>query len=129
MIRKIRSEKEYTLVMKSIEALLDKATRMGGFHRLPATDASLLEKLSGLAEAHEDKVMRVMPIRPRTLREAIELRQVERKLTQAGLAKLLGIRPPKLSQILSGKRKADVAFLKAVHRRLQLDAEFVLEKA
>lgn len=129
MIRKIRSEKEYTLVMKSIEALLDKANRMGGFHRLPTADTALLEKLSTLAEGYEDNVMRIMPIRPRTLREAVELRQRERKLTQAGLAKLLGIRPPKLSQILSGKRKADVAFLKAVHRRLHLDAEFVLEKA
>lgn len=129
MITQIRSQKEYDLVMKSVEALLRKATRLGGFHRLPADDAVLLGRLSRLAEAYEDKVMRVMPVQPRTLQEAISLRQRERNLTQAALAKLLGIRPPKLSQILSGKRKADVAFLKAVHRKLNLDAAFVLDKA
>ena len=129
MIKRIRSEKEYELVMKSIEGLLSKATTLGGFHRLSTADAALLEKLSLLAEVYEDKNLHLMPLRPRTLREAIEIQRTQRKLTQAGLAKLLGIRPPKLSQILSGKRKADVAFLKAVHRKLKLDAEFVLEKA
>lgn len=129
MIKRIRTEKEYALVMKSVEGLLEKATRRGGFHRLSPPDAALLEKLSTLAEAYEDNVLRVMPIRPRTLGEAVEFRRLERKLTRAGLAKLLGIGPPKLSQILSGKRRADVAFLKAVHRKLNLDAEFVLDKA
>lgn len=129
MIKRIRTEKEYELVMKSIEGLLSKATSLGGFHRLSAADAVLLEKLSLLAETHEDKSPGLMPIRPRTLREAIEIQRTQRKLTQAELAKLLGLRPPKLSQILSGKRKADVAFLKAVYRKLRLDAAFVLEKA
>ena len=128
MIRKIRSERDYELVMKSVEALLAKASNRGGFHRLTPVEASLLEKLSLLAESYEDNTLRIMPIRPRTLREAIEWRQVERKLTRSALAKLLGIGPPKLSQILSGKRKADVAFLKAVHKKLNLDAAFVLEK-
>ncbi len=129
MIKRIRSITEYELVMKSIEGLLSKASGLGGFHKLSPSDAAWLEKLSLLAEAYEDKTLHLMPIQARTLREAVELQRTQRKLTQAGLAKLLGIRPPKLSQILSGKRKADVAFLKAVHRKLKLDAEFVLEKA
>jgi len=129
MIKRIRSEQEYNVVMKTIQALLGLASKQGGFHRLSAKEADMLERLSRLAEAYEDDVMKIMPIRPRTLREAITLRQQERKLTRTGLAKLLGVHPPKLSQILSGKRKADVAFLKAVHRKLNLDAEFVLDKA
>ena len=42
----------------------------------------------------------------------------ERPLKQKELAKLLGIGEPKLSQIMSRKRKPDVAFLKAAHKRL-----------
>lgn len=127
MLSRIHNEKEYKLVMQTIEALLEKATHSGGFHRLGKADAALLEKLSQLAGQHEDRVLRIMPIRPRSLSEAIELRRAERKLTQAELARLLGVGAPKLSQILSGKRRADVAFLKAVHRKLKLDAEFILE--
>jgi antitoxin component HigA of HigAB toxin-antitoxin module len=127
MLSRIHNEKEYKLVTLSIEGLLEKATRSGGFHKLGHSDITMLEKLSQLAEQYEDHVLRIMPIRPRTLGEAIELRRAERKLTQAELARLLGVGAPKLSQILSGKRRADVAFLKAVHRKLKLDAEFILK--
>jgi transcriptional regulator with XRE-family HTH domain len=53
----------------------------------------------------------------------------EKKLKQKELAKLLGIGEPKLSQIMSRKRKPDVAFLKAAHERLGIDGNILLRYA
>ena len=49
----------------------------------------------------------------------------ELKLKQKELVKLLG--EPKLSQIMSKKRKPDVAFLKAAHTFLGIDGNTLLE--
>lgn len=124
MLARIRSEKEYKAVMKTIETLLGKATDMGGFHMLPKGESALLARLSNLAEGYEDNTMRLMPVKPKTVQEAVEFKMAEQKLTQARLAKKLGI--GELSQILTGKREPDVIFLKAVHKKLNIDAEFLL---
>jgi HTH-type transcriptional regulator / antitoxin HigA len=129
MLSRIKTEREYNAVMKTIESLLDKATKAGGFHKLSNEDAKMLADLSPLAEAYEDDTLKLMPIKPKTLREAVEIKMAEKKLTQAGLAKRLGIGAPKLSQIMTGKREPDVVFLKAVHKILKIDAEFLLTHA
>ena len=129
MISRIRTEAEYKAVMKTIEALLSKATRMGGFHKLGKEDSAMLTNFSRLTEVYEDAELQLMPIRPRTLKEAVEFKRAERKMTQADLAKTLGMGAPKLSQILSGKREPDVSFLKALHKKLRIDAEFLLRHA
>ena len=129
MLTRIRSEKEYKAVMKTIESLLAKATGLGGFHLLPKEESGMLAKLSNLVEAYEDNVLQLMPIKPKTLQEAVEFKMAEQKLTQTGLAKKLGIGAPKLSQILTGKREPDIIFLKAVHKKLNIDAEFLLTHA
>jgi HTH-type transcriptional regulator/antitoxin HigA len=129
MLAKIRNEREYKVTMKTIESLLNKATKAGGFHKLSTDEAAMLADFSKLAETYEDNVLKLMPIKPKTLQEAIEFKMAEQKLTQAKLAKKLGIGPPKLSQILTGKRQPDVTFLKAVHKKLNIDAEFLLTHA
>ncbi|WP_194776848.1 helix-turn-helix domain-containing protein [Pararhodonellum marinum] len=126
MITKIRTEKEYKAVMKTIESLLEKATAIGGFHELAKEEAMMLSTLSELAEAYEDNTLKLMPIKPNTLRQAIEYKMAELGLSQANLAEVMGISAPKLSQILSGKREPDVSFLKAAHEKLNIDAEFLL---
>lgn len=126
MIPKIKSEGDYKVVMKSIEGLLQMATEKGGFHKLSKSEAAILARLSKLAEDFEEKGLQLMPIKPKTIQEAIEFKRVEKKLTRAKLAKRLGIGAPKLSQIMSGKREPDVVFLKAVHSKLDIDAEFIL---
>jgi HTH-type transcriptional regulator/antitoxin HigA len=129
MLNKIRSEREYKAVIRTIETLLEKATKLGGFHMLPKEESDMLAKLSKLAESFEDNTMQLMPIKPKTLQEAVEFRMAEQKLTQARLAKKLGIGAPKLSQIMTGKREPDLVFLKAVHKKLNIDAEFLLTHA
>jgi antitoxin component HigA of HigAB toxin-antitoxin module len=129
MMTKIKTEKQYKAVMKTIEGLLEKATKMGGFHKLKKTESDMLSGLSKIAEAYEDNVLELMPIMPKTLKEAVEFKRMERKWTQADLARMLGIGAPKLSQILSGKREPDLIFLKAVHKKLKIDANFILKHA
>jgi HTH-type transcriptional regulator / antitoxin HigA len=129
MLNKIRSEREYKAVMRTIETLLEKVTKLGGFHLLPKEETDMLAKLSKLAESFEDNTMQLMPIKPKTLQEAVEFKMAEQKLTQARLAKKLGIGAPKLSQIMTGKREPDLVFLKAVHKKLNIDAEFLLTHA
>lgn len=126
MISKIRTEREYKIVMKSIEDLLNAATKKGGFHKLSKSESSLLARLSKIAEDFEDRDLQLMPIKPKTIQEAVEFKRAERGLTRAKLAKTLGIGAPKLSQIMSGRRQPDLVFLKAVHKKLDIDAEFIL---
>jgi antitoxin component HigA of HigAB toxin-antitoxin module len=126
MITKIRTGRDYKIVMKSIESLLEIATKKGGFHKLSKSEAVVLQKLSKLAENYEDKDLQLMPIKPKTIQEAVEFKRAEQKLTRAKLTRPLGIGASKLSQIMSGKREPDVVFLKAVHKRLNSDAEFIL---
>ena len=49
------------------------------------------------------------------------------KFEQVELAKLLGISNTKLSLILSGKQKADLQFIKSIHKELKINAEFILQ--
>lgn len=127
MITKIRTARDYKVVMGSIESLLDTATKKGGFHKLSKSESAALAKLSRLAEDYEDTGLKLMPIKPRTIQEAVELKRNEKNLTRAKLARKLGIGAPKLSQIKTGKREPDVFFLKAVHKELNIDAEFLLQ--
>jgi transcriptional regulator with XRE-family HTH domain len=64
---------------------------------------------------------------PGSLTQAIERFMYENKVSQAKLADELRIGKPKLSQILTGKRKPDVSFLKAIYNELNIDPKFILD--
>jgi transcriptional regulator with XRE-family HTH domain len=51
----------------------------------------------------------------------------ENKMTQAKMADALGLGKSKLSEILSGKRKPDIPFLKALYKKLKIDPVFLLD--
>jgi HTH-type transcriptional regulator/antitoxin HigA len=89
--------------------------------------AELLRTLALAAQAYEKSIY-IIPA-PKTLEGLIELKMYERRLKQKELATLLGIAEPKLSQIMSRKRKPDVAFLKAAHEQLGIDGNVLLELA
>ena len=48
-------------------------------------------------------------------------------MKQAQLAKKLNLSEAKLSLILNGKQKPDVAFLKGIRKELKIDADFILD--
>ena len=126
MIDKIRNEAQYNQVMILIESFIKKATDNGGFSTLSATDSNELGRLSSLAEHYEDDVLKIMPL-PLTINAVVEHKKKEMNLTQAKLAEMLGLGTSKLSQILNGKREPDVSFLKAVHTKLGISGDFLLE--
>jgi HTH-type transcriptional regulator/antitoxin HigA len=76
---------------------------------------------------NHDKGLYTIPA-PQTIGEIIELKMFERKLTQVKLSRILGVTEAKLSRIINGKMSPDVAFLKALHEKLDVDAEFLLTK-
>jgi HTH-type transcriptional regulator/antitoxin HigA len=128
MIDKIRTEAQYNQVMALIEKFITKATNKGGFNFLADNEKEELHQLSVLAEAYEDNVLKIMPL-PVTINTVVQHKIKEMNLSQAKLAEMLGLGTSKLSQILTGKRAPDVAFLKAVHQKLGIGGDFLLENA
>ena len=116
---KINTEIDYNARMKKIDALMKK-----GENNLTNKEAEELKSLALAAQVYEKSIY-IIPA-PRTLEGLIELKMYERRLKQKELAKLLGIGEPKLSQIMSKKRKPDVAFLKAAHEQLGIDGNLLL---
>jgi HTH-type transcriptional regulator/antitoxin HigA len=126
MIDKIRNEPQYNQIMALIEVFITKATQLGGFSGLSDDDKDELSHLSSLAEQYEDEVLKIMPL-PVTIASVVQHKVREMNITQVKLAELLGLRTSKLSQILNGKREPDVTFLKAVHSKLGISGDFLLE--
>jgi len=119
----IETDKNYHETMIEIYELMNK-----GEANLTADELEQLEILAIAAEKYEDEILHLKPVKqPESLPQVIELFMFENKLSQAKLADQLGIGKPKLSQILTGKRKPDVLFLKALYRKLHLDPKVILE--
>jgi HTH-type transcriptional regulator / antitoxin HigA len=121
-IKVITSDKAYQATMEKIDALM----KIGEAKLKPAQAAEL--RLLALAAQAYEKSMYTIPA-PKTLQGLIEFKMYERKLKQKELAQLLDIAESKLSQILTGKRKPDVSFLKAAHEQLEIDGNVLLEYA
>jgi HTH-type transcriptional regulator/antitoxin HigA len=119
---KINNEREYKTAMKKIDTMMKK-----GEHKLNDEESNELRILALAAQAYEKSIYTIPA--PKTLEGLIELKMYERKLKQKELATLLGVGEPKLSQIMTKKRKPDVAFLKAAHEQLGIDGNILLEYA
>ncbi len=121
----INSKKAYHETMVTIYNLMNK-----GEANLTKTELQRLETMAIAAEKFEDEVLGLKPPKPpKTITEIVELKMFENKITQAKLAEELGLGKSKVSEILSGKRKPDVPFLKGLHKVLKIDANFLLEHA
>lgn len=126
MIDKIRNEAQYNQIMALIEKFIEKATGKGGFNFLSEPEKDELRHLSLLAEQYEDNVLKIMPVEV-SISSVVQYKIKEMGLTQAKLAEMLGLGTSKLSQILNGKREPDVTFLKALHNKLGISGDFLLE--
>ena len=121
-IKVITSDKAYQATIEKIDGLM----KIGEAKLKPAEAAEL--RLLALAAQAYEKSMYTIPA-PKTLQGLIEFKMYERKLKHIELAQLLDIAESKLSQILTGKRKPDVSFLKAAHEQLEIDGNVLLEYA
>ncbi len=121
----IRSKKAYHELMVEIYTLMNK-----GEANLKATELKKLTAMSLAAENYEDKVLGLKPGKePKSIIEIVELKMFEKKMTQAKLAEELGLTKSKVSEILNGKRKPDLLFLKGLYKVFNIDPMFLLEHA
>jgi len=119
----IKSKKEYHEMMVEIYNLMNK-----GEGKLTKIESSKLSKMAIAAELYEENILGLKPFKePATITELVELKLFEHKMTQARLAEKMGLAKSKVSEILTGKRKADISFLKGIHKVLKIDAERLLE--
>jgi HTH-type transcriptional regulator / antitoxin HigA len=119
----INSKQAYHETMVAIYNLMNK-----GEANLRSSELKKLAAMTVAAEKYEDEVLGLQPKKdPQTIAEFVELKMFENKMTQAKLAEQLGLGKSKVSEILSGKRKPDVPFLKGIYKVLKIDANFLLE--
>jgi HTH-type transcriptional regulator/antitoxin HigA len=119
----IPSKKAYHETMVAIYNLMNK-----GEANLTSKELKTLEAMAKAAEDYEDNVLGLKPAKPpKTIAELVEQKMYENKMTQAKMASTLGLGNSKLSEILSGKRKPDVPFLKALYKKLHVDPAFLLD--
>lgn len=117
---KIKTEKEYNVIMERIEELL---SIVNNETPIDNKDSIELELLSSLVEEYEDEHY---PIGTPSLAETIKLRMYEMNLTQKGLAELIGISPSRISEILSGKIEPTYQVARSISKNLKIDASIVL---
>jgi len=99
-----------------------------GEGKLTKIESSKLSNMAIAAELYEENILGLKPFKePATIPELVELKLFENKMTQAKLAEEIGLAKSKVSEILTGKRKADISFLKGIHKVLKIDAERLLE--
>jgi len=125
MQHRIKSKKDYHETMVSIYNLMNK-----GEHGLTAEESQQLALMAAAAEHYEDNVLGLKPAKaPQNIAELVAQKMYEQKMNQSAFATKLGIGASKLSEILNGKRRPDVSFLKALYKKLDIDPAFLLDHA
>ncbi len=114
-------KKSYIENSKRMEALLKELTEKG---KLTKPYQQELDRVSDLVQEYEETYY---AFQADSLQEMIELRMYQRKLKQKDLAKILGTTPSRISEILSGKRGLTFDLAKALHQKLNIDAELILK--
>ncbi len=98
----------------------------------------LLKEVSGKNKALDNKLIAVsdiieeyeenhFPIGLPNLKEVIELRMFEMKLKQKDLAVLLDVSASRVSEIFKGKRDITLSIAKALHKKLNIDSDIILQ--
>ena len=118
--KRIQSKEVYELTMKEIDTLMKK-----GEENLSQKEIERLRILGEAAENYED-THEPLPV-PSSLPDMIRMKMFQLRLKQHYTARLLGVSEAKLSLIMSGKQKPDISFIKALHEKLNLDANQILQ--
>lgn len=116
----IKSKEAYDLVMGEIDVIMKR-----GEANLSSKELDRLRSLAEAAEVYED-THHPLPL-PESLPEMIRMRMFQMRLTQGFAAKLLGVSDAKFSLIMNGKQKPDIFFIKAIHSKLKVDANQILQ--
>ena len=117
---KIKNEKQYQIILKRVEALMDIVTE-----DTPSNDPDFVE-LDLLADLAEEYEMEHYPVGQPTLPEILKLRMYEMQLSQKSLAELLDVSAPRVSDYLTGKSQPTFTIARKMHHNLNIDANLIL---
>lgn len=118
MVQVIKTETEYQDTLRIIESIMDDDPEPG------TAEANRLELLTVLVKDYEAKNFRV-PL-PDAI-EAIQFRMEQQGMTQRDLVPYFGSRS-KVSEVLSGKRPLTLSMIRALHTRLGIPANALLQE-
>ncbi len=116
----IENESQYNWAMQRIDELLPNVT-----DDTPDTDPSSIELylLSALVQEYEDVHY---PIHEPSLIHVLKLRMYEMGLSQAALAKKVGVSPSRICDLLSGKCEPTLKVGRRISKELNIDPAIVL---
>ncbi len=121
IMKSIKNKTEYEKANKRIEQLL----KIVGNETLETNkDFIKLDKLSDLLANYEEKHYSMQPA---NLVEMVQFRMYQRKLKQKDLAKLLDIKPSRISEFLNGKLKLTFSFAQKLYNKLNIDADLIFK--
>jgi HTH-type transcriptional regulator/antitoxin HigA len=115
------SEVDYKKASTRIEELLKVVN-----NTTPQDDPNIKE-LVALSDTIENYETEYYPIGTPSLKDVIELRMFERKLKQKDLAELLETSTSRISEYLNGKRDITIEIARALHKKLNIDSDIILQ--
>jgi len=90
-------------------------------------NSNFTQELIDISDIIEEYEEIHFPIGLPSLKEVIELRMFELKIKQIDLAKLLNISASRISEIFNGKREITLNIAKALHKKLDIDSDIILQ--
>lgn len=120
---KIKNEQQYEKALERVEELL----RVVG-NDTPESDKNFVE-LDLFSELVADYEEENYPVCGPTLSESIRLRMAEMNLTQKALSELLGVSTSRISEYMTGKSEPTLKIARAIHEKLDIDANIILGSA
>jgi HTH-type transcriptional regulator / antitoxin HigA len=112
----IKTEADYENALVRVDTLLNSMVKKG------TSDGDELELLVVLIEAYEKQHYPIPPPHPI---EAIKFQLDQMGISELELDKMLGSRTRK-SDILTGKRKLNLAMIRVLHEKLKIPAESLI---
>ncbi|HSW54899.1 MAG TPA: helix-turn-helix domain-containing protein [Ignavibacteriaceae bacterium] len=113
-IKPIKTKKDYEAALKKIEGLFNAKSN--------TSDGDLLDVLTTLVEAYEQKHFKIAPPDPI---EAIKFRMEQLGLKQSDIAEVIGGKN-RASEILNRKRELTARMMRDLHRKFNIPAESLL---
>jgi HTH-type transcriptional regulator/antitoxin HigA len=125
----ITTKQEYTAAMQRSEELIDKATAAGGFQNLPQEEVTEFGNIAATAGKYETEVLKLYPFKHEStdIISQLEVEMFRRRMKQREMAEFLGISNSRFSEILNGKSTINLQIAKALHTRLGIDGNVLLE--
>jgi HTH-type transcriptional regulator / antitoxin HigA len=115
------NESEYKQASARMEELLKVVD-----NNTPQDDPNVIELIaqSDIVENYETENY---SIDTPSLKDVIELRMFERKLKQKDLAEILETSTSRISEYLNGKRDITIEIARALHNKLNIDSDIILQ--